>query len=143
MDHRTVGSELVLSSVHGGPKLFLLDVAGSQIFTRSRPTQKLHFKPINSLKATGAKNLQPKNRCQHEKQRHLVAKIMLRIFLVEAQDPFNILTAVFGRSYYPVKSHFFGISTPNDCRFNPKSQDSTMFLSSCNNIGGRTNSNSS
>ena len=31
----------------------------------------------------------------------------------------------------------------NDCRFNPKSQDSTMFLSSCNNIGGRTNSNSS
>ena len=34
-------------------------------------------------------------------------------------------------------------SRENDCRFNPKSQDSTMFLSSCNNIGGRTNSNSS
>ena len=31
----------------------------------------------------------------------------------------------------------------NDCRFNPKPQDSTMFLSSCNNIGGGINSNSS
>jgi len=46
------------------------------------------------------------NGCKHEKQRHLVAKIMFRIFFVEAQDPFNILATVFGRSYYPVKSHF-------------------------------------
>ena len=31
----------------------------------------------------------------------------------EAQDPFHNYTAVFGRWYYPVKSPFFGISTPS------------------------------
>ena len=67
----------------------------------SRPTQELHFKPINSLEAAGAKNLEPKNRFKHGKQRQLVAKIMFRIFFVEAQDPFNILTTVFVRHFHP------------------------------------------
>ena len=48
----------------------------------SRPTQELHFKPINSLEAAEANNLQPKTRFKHEKQRHLVAKIMFQIFFV-------------------------------------------------------------
>ena len=98
----------------GGPQLFLLDIARSKIFTRSRATQKLHFKPINSLEAAGAGILQPKNRCKDEKQHHLVAKIKSRIFFVEALGPLNNSTTVFGRYYYAVKSRFFGISTPTD-----------------------------
>ena len=97
--------------------IFLLDIARSKIFTRSRATQKLHFKPINSLEAAGAGILQPKNRCKDEKQHHLVAKIKSRIFFVEALGPLNNSTTVFGRYYYPVKSHFFGISTPKHIYF--------------------------
>ena len=35
------------------------------------------------------------------------------IFFIEAQDPFHKYTTVFERCYYPVKSSFFGISTPS------------------------------
>ena len=90
-----------------GSTTFLLDIARSKIFTRSRATQKLHFKPINSLEAAGAGILQPKNRCKDEKQHHLVAKIKSRIFFVEALGPLNNSTTVFGRYYYPVKKSFF------------------------------------
>ena len=90
-----------------GPQLFLLDIARSKIFTRSRATQKLHFKPINSLAGAGAKYLQPKYFLKHKKQRHLVVKIKSRIFFVEALGPLNNSTTVFGRCYYLVKSPFF------------------------------------
>ena len=101
------------------------------IETRSSAILWLHFKPIYSLEAAGAQNLQSKNHMKHEKQRHLMAKIMLQIFFVEAQDPSHILTTVFGRRYYRIKSHFFGISTPryhgNFLKL-PKTRFSTLTL---------------
>ena len=59
-----------------------------------------------------------KNSFKHNKQRNLVSKMKFKIFFVEAQDPFHNFTTVLERCYYPVKSHFFGISTPNYKVFN-------------------------
>ena len=53
-----------------------------------------------------------KNCFKHNRQHHLVFKMESKIFSVAEQDPFLILTAVFGKFTYPVKSHFFSISTP-------------------------------
>ena len=52
------------------------------------------------------KYLQFKNCFKHHKQWHLVFKMKSKIFFVKVQDPFHILTTVFERCYYPVKSHF-------------------------------------
>ena len=59
------------------------------------------------------KILHQKKRFKHEKQRHLVAKIKFRIFLVETPGPFRNFATVFGRCNNPVKSPFFGISSPS------------------------------
>ena len=41
-----------------------------------------------------------------------MSKIKFWIFFVDTPGPFHNFKTVFGRSYYPVKSQFFGISTP-------------------------------
>ena len=46
------------------------------------------------------------------KQHHLVSKMKFEIVFVEVQESIHNYEAVFERPYYPVKSLFFGISTP-------------------------------
>ena len=65
------------------------------------------------MEAGGAQNLQPKNHFKHEKTAPPNGQNYVTNIFVEAQDPSQILTAVYGRRYYRVKSHFYGISTPN------------------------------
>ena len=53
---------------------FFVPKGGTKKSNSRVATQKLHFKPINSLEATGAKKIQPKN-VSHEQQRRLVVTI--------------------------------------------------------------------
>ena len=64
--------------------------AQSQIFTRVRVAQQLHFKLIKSFVASWSdmftgKKLKKKNSFKHDKQRHLVSKMKCEIFLVKPE----------------------------------------------------------
>ena len=81
------------------------DFGGQRVILGPRSSRQLHFKPIKSIWTDCGDVLQPKTRSKHEKQRHLVSEMKVRLFFV-LQDSFHYLRTVFGMCYYPVKSPF-------------------------------------